>query len=148
MWDEIVRQTRHYSSAILTGLDGGGHPFSLRVQPRLDSAAEVVHLTLPPGVEIQPGPASLLYHSLNEQLWNLRSVLLRGRLEADNGQWCFRPVRLVPGMDATNPLAMWRFMMQARRAAKRFLAARGLARPVIPWATINRVKARAKHARH
>jgi len=105
MWGEIVTRLPRFASAVLTGLDSGGDPVSLRCRPTLDHHA---------------------------QLWKLQSFLLRGTLEPTGHGWVFRPRQLVPGMDTT-PLSNLRLLRNGRRTAKRYLAARGLPRPTIPW---------------
>ena len=132
MWPEIVTRLPRYSSAVLTGLDHGGDPVSVRCQPTLDQQAHVLRVQVPAGLGMAPGPAGLLCHRHNEQLWGLRSFLLRGTLERTGQGWVFRPRQLVPGMDTTL-LSNLRLLRNCRRTAKRYLAARGLRRPTIPW---------------
>jgi hypothetical protein len=132
MWPEIVRRLPRFASAVLTGLDSGGDPVSVRCQPTLDHHAQVLRVAVPDGLGMVAGPAGLLCHRHNEQLWGLKSFLLRGTLEPTGRGWVFRPGQLVPGMDTT-PLSNLRLLRNSRRTAKRYLAARGLRRPTIPW---------------
>jgi hypothetical protein len=132
MWPEITRRLPRFASAVLTGLDSGGEPVSVRCQPTLDHHAQVLRVAVPDGLRMVPGPAGLLCHRHDEQLWGLKSFLLRGTLEPAGHGWVFRPRQLVPGMDTT-PLSNLRLLLDARRTARRYLAARGLPRPTIPW---------------
>jgi hypothetical protein len=132
MWGEIVTRLPRFASAVLTGLDSGGDPVSLRCRPTLDHHAQVLRVAVADGLGIVPGPAGLLCHRHDEQLWKLQSFLLRGTLEPTGHGWVFRPRQLVPGMDTT-PLSNLRLLRNGRRTAKRYLAARGLPRPTIPW---------------
>jgi hypothetical protein len=132
MWGEIARRLPRFSSAVLTGLDYGGDPVSVRCQPTLDHQAQVLRVVVPDGLGIVPGPAGLLCHRHDDQLWGLRSFLLRGSLERTGHDWVFRPGQLVRGMDTT-PVSNLRLLRDGRRTAKRYLAARGLPRPTIPW---------------
>jgi len=132
MWPEIVTRLPRFSRAVLTGLDSGGDPVSVRCQPTLDQQAQVLRVLLPEGLGMVPGPAGLLCHRHDEQLWRLKSFLLRGTLERTGHGWVFRPRQLVRGMDTT-PVSNLRLLRNARRTAKRYLAARGLPRPTIPW---------------
>jgi hypothetical protein len=132
MWAEIVRRLPRFSSAVLTGLDSSGHPVSVRCRPTLDRQAQVLRVLVSDGLGIMPGPAGLLCHQHDEQLWRLNSFLLRGGLERDGHGWVFRPRQLVRGMDPT-PVSHLRLLRHGRRTAKRYLAARGLRRPRIPW---------------
>ena len=80
MWDKITKQLSKYESAVLTGRDAQGHPFSVRCMPQVDIHAHVLRVQLPPSVLLQPGPASLLCHRHNALLWDMESFLLRGNL--------------------------------------------------------------------
>jgi hypothetical protein len=132
MWPEIVKRLPRFSSAVLTGLDSGGDPVSVRCQPTLDHQAQVLRMAVPDGLGMVPGRAGLLCHGHDEQLWRLKSFLLRGSLERSGHDWVFRPCQLVRGMDTT-PISNLRLLRNSRRTAKRYLAARGLRRPAIPW---------------
>jgi hypothetical protein len=101
MWPEVVKRLPRFSSAVLTGLDASGDPVSLRCQPTLDHQAQVLRLMVPDGLGMVPGPAGLLCHRHDEQLWGLKSFLLRGGLERTGHGWVFRPHQLVHGMDTT-----------------------------------------------
>jgi hypothetical protein len=96
---------------------------------------------------VGPGPASLLCHRHDENLWNLKSLLVRGTLVRGDGEWTFRPERFVPGAGIGGPTAMVRFVAGARKTAGRYLEKRGLARPRIPWDEINAIKAQIREER-
>jgi hypothetical protein len=132
MWADIVKRLPRFSSAVLTGLDSSGDPVSVRCRPTLDHQAQVLRVVVPDGLGIVAGPAGLLCHQHDDQLWKLKSFLLRGSLERTSQEWVFRPRQLVPGMDTT-PRSNLRLLRAGRRTAKRYLAARGLPRPTIPW---------------
>jgi hypothetical protein len=132
MWPEIAKRLPRFASAVLTGLDASGDPVSIRCQPTLDQQAQVLRVLVPDGLGMMPGPAGLLCHRHNEQLWGLKSFLLRGGLEQDGHGWVFRPRLLVRGMDTTL-VSNLRLLCNGRRTARRYLAARGLQRPQIPW---------------
>jgi hypothetical protein len=132
MWPEIVRRLPRFPSAVLTGLDGAGVPVSVRCQPTLHDHAQVLRVLVPDELGLAPGPAGLLCHRHDEQLWGLNSFLLRGTLERTGHGWVFRPRQLVPGMDTT-PVSNLRLLRNGRRTAKRYLAARALRRPTMPW---------------
>jgi hypothetical protein len=143
MWPEVVKRLPRFSSAVLTGLDASGDPVSLRCQPTLDHQAQVLRLMVPDGLGMVPGPAGLLCHRHDEQLWGLKSFLLRGGLERTGHGWVFRPRQLVRGMDTT-PVSNLRVLRNGRRTAKRYLAARGLPRPTIPWEHYTELKDQAR----
>jgi hypothetical protein len=138
---EITRHLYEFESAVLSGLDEEGYPFSVRCRPYPDTTgAEALKIWLPPGTPIRPGPASLLCHSHDENLWNLKSFLVRGVLVKDAGGWSFEPGRFIPGLGIGGLPAMIRFFFGSRRKASRYLRERNLARPSIPWDEINAAK--------
>jgi hypothetical protein len=144
MWPEIVRHLYQFESAVLSGLDEEGYPFSVRCRPYADaSGAEALRIWLAPGTPFRPGPASLLCHSHDENLWNLKSFLVRGVLVKDAGGWSFEPDRFIPGMGIGGLPAMIRLFLGSRRRARRYLQERDLARPSIPWDEINAAKKEA-----
>jgi hypothetical protein len=141
MWAEIIRHLYQFESAVLSGLDEEGYPFSVRCRPYHDaSGAEVLKVWLPPGTPVRPGPASLLCHSHDENLWNLKSFLVRGVLVKDAGGWSFEPGQFIPGIGVGGLPAMIRFFFSSRRKTSRYLQKRNLARPSIPWDEINAAK--------
>ena len=144
MWTEIRRYLRRYPTAVLTGRDGDGYPISIRCRPQLDETKEVVLVSIPDGCGIERGPASMLCHSHNLLLWNLRSFLLRGTVEPAGHVSLFRPSRFVPGMGVGGVLGLVRFLMAKRGTAGRYLERRGLARPTIAWGQLKAIQARAR----
>jgi hypothetical protein len=71
--------------------------------------------------------------------------MVRGTLEqAGDETWFFRPTRLVPGIGIGGLAGMARFALAKRRAARRYLQRRGLARPTIDWAQLKALQARAR----
>ncbi len=141
MWAEITRHLYQFESAVLSGLDRSGYPFSVRCRPYPDpSGDEVLSVWLPPDTFLRPGPASLLCHKHDENLWNLKSFLVRGVLKKDAEGWSFEPKRFIPGAAIGGLPAMIRFFTRSRRNARRYLEKRGLARPRVPWSEINAAK--------
>ncbi|HLH24714.1 MAG TPA: hypothetical protein VK066_19505 [Chloroflexota bacterium] len=147
MWVKLVRELGRYDSAVLTGLDAAGYPYSVRCQPDPDAASQTLRVRLAAETPLQPGPASLLCHRHDEVLWNQRSFLARGRLVRQGDAWMFQPTQLVPGIGVEGVKGLVRFVITARRNARRYLAARHLPRPRIPWADINAAKAAARARR-
>lgn len=143
MWDKLMRYLNQFDSAVLTGYDPMGYPFSVRCTPQPDVARQVLRVQTPEGT-LQPGPAGLLCHSHDEYLWNQRSFVVRGTLERDDQGWLFRPSQVIPGVGLDGLAGFIRFVMDARRTAKNYLAKRGLPRPKIPWADVIAVKKQAR----
>jgi hypothetical protein len=145
VWDEIEEHLPSFESAVLSALDAEGYPYSVRCRPQPDRASKLLRVRLPTGIPVRPGPASLLCHRHDEDLWNLKSFLVRGVLDALDGEgWIFRPDKLVPGAGIGGPMSMVRFVVGARKNAKSYLESRGLPRPRVPWAEIQKVKAQAR----
>lgn len=141
-WNQLLAQLARYDSAVLTGLDGDGYPYSVRCHPQPDAATQTLRLAdvaAPPG----DGPASLLCHWHDDHLWKQRSFVTRGQLTRDGAGCRFTPTQLIPGID-DSPLALMRFFIHARGVAAAYLARRGLPRPVIPWGDIIRIKREAQ----
>lgn len=143
MWDRVLKSLPDYSTSILTGLDAEGYPLSLRCTPQIDTARRALRLDLPDYVALVPGPAGLLSHYHDEQLWNLRNFVLRGKLERTDEGWLFYPTQVIDGADGrlTNTL---RVIREGRRVAKQYLAKRQLTRPRVPWDKLKAIYVRAQ----
>jgi hypothetical protein len=143
----MVGHLSDFESVVLTGIDAEGYPYSVRNRPRIDPFERVLLVELPAGTPVQPGPASLLCHRHDENLWNLRSFLARGTLVRGDGEWIFRPERFVPGAGIGGPIGVARFVAGSRKTARRYLEKRGLPRPRIPWDEINAIKAQIREGK-
>lgn len=139
MWDDILQHLADFSTAVLTAIDDTGYPFSVRCTPEADDATQTLRFHLPEGTRIRVGPASLLCHRHDEQLWNLKSFMVRGSLERDARGWMLRPRRFVPGAGIGGLPGLLRFVRDGRRRTRRYLEKRGLARPNVPWDRIHAV---------
>jgi hypothetical protein len=108
MWDEIVRRLPGFPSAVITGIDMKGYPFSARCHPIPSAADQVLRVQIPPDALLQTGPASLLCHKHDQLLWWQESFLVRGALLRDDQGWIFQPQQLIPGI-ASMPCACCAF---------------------------------------
>lgn len=144
MWNDILQHLPDFGSVVLTGVDAEGYPFSVRCRPRTDEGARVLRAQLPEYVSVRPGRASLLCHEHDENLWNLKSFLVRGDLRNDGREWNFYPKTFVPGVAVGGLMGMVRFVIGSRETTNRYLRKRGLARPVVPWKEINAIKDRTR----
>lgn len=144
MWDDIVKHLPDFPSAVLSGVDAAGYPFSLRCNPEPDAAGQVLHVQVPEYVDVQPGPASLLCHKHDEQLWNLKSFVVRGSLEQDTQGWILRPRQFIPGAAIGGLWGFVQFVRAGRRTAGRYLDKRGLAWPSIAWDEVHALWAEVK----
>jgi hypothetical protein len=143
MWTEIIKHLPSFDSAVLNGVDPNGYPFSLRCAPQPDSAQQLLVVSLPKYVPIQPGPASLLCHTHDELMQGLKSFVVIGMLEQSPEGWLFRPRRFIPGPGTGGVWGMIKFIRDGRRATNRYLAQRGLARPQVDWHHVKELWAEA-----
>lgn len=128
-----------YSSAVLSTRTDDGMPSLRRVRVTGPGAAGRLRLFVPPDDQLRPGPASLLAHFHDEQLWSLRSVVVVGEL-IDTDVWTFRPERIVGGGSSVNPVTLLREMSRLRTTARGYLEKRSLPRPAVAWASVRALK--------
>jgi hypothetical protein len=141
-WRAITSELLRYDSAVIAARDGLGYPVSVRCIPLRDDRTETFAVSLPDGLGVVPGPAWLLCHFHDERFWSLRSFGARGVLESTAGGWRFRPTTFVAGMGGV--AAAIRLLIGGRRRAQRYLAARGLEPPEIPWDGFAAIKREVK----
>jgi hypothetical protein len=139
MWDKINQAIGSFTDPVLSAHDADGYPASLRTPVVPDAGQQVLNVQIATDLELQPGPASLLFHSHNEQLWDLRGFVAKGTLEASGEGLVFRPLTFTRTAGGP-PLDTLKFIRACRRTAARYLARRGLARPAVPWDTIKAAK--------
>ena len=125
-----------FSEGVVTALDSAGYPVSVR-QTSLpyDAATGTMPLTMPEALDVVEGPASLLCHFHDEQLWNMSAIQLRGRIEKRDGKWLFVTTAFIPP-------SMLQLVKNVRAATRKYLADRGLvgdAAPVVNYAAIERL---------
>ena len=133
MWTDIEKHLPLFESAVLNTSDGEGYPYSVRCRPEQDRPAGVLRIDLPGTMNVQAGPASLLFHSHDEKLWNQKIFLLRGKLEETGDGHVFRPEKFVPSIGTGGPLGAVRMVLGVRKATAGYLNKRKLVRPRIPW---------------
>ena len=127
-----LKELRHYADAVLSWVGADGQPTSSRVRPE---PLPDGRLALPSLPGLREGTASILGHSHNEKLWGLRSFVSVGSVVREQDRWAFTPQRYLPGA-SPDPRALLRTVRAARRTAKRYLEARGLERPAVPWGVV------------
>lgn len=124
----MLRELRHYRTAVLSWRDADGGPTSARVRPVPTADARL----LVPDVEAREGPASLLCHAHDDRLWSLRDFVVVGSLARTDEGWVFSPQRFVRGA-SPRPGDALRTLVRSRAAARRYLHRRGLPRPAVAW---------------
>jgi hypothetical protein len=143
VWDELKKKAAPFNSAVLSARDAEGYPASVRTAFAFDDAERALRVHPAADLALEPGPASLLFHSHDERLWGLQIVPVRGELALSAGGWVFRPRKFAA--DGTGGLAVLRMLLNCRKAAKAYLCKRGLARPAVPWARLKELKGEAGH---
>ena len=137
---QAVRRLPEFGSAVLTAFDEDGNPTLARVRPAADPASRSFSINT--DARLRPGRASLLCHSHDDHLWNLRSFVVAGDLSGDGKGWTLRPDRFIPGgADKLGPVAMIKIIRELRGAARRYLQRRGLSRPEVDWQAIDTLTA-------
>lgn len=141
MLRDIGRTAQEFSTAVLTTVDQDGYPFAVRCCPH--PVSDIVKGTLSLGAAcegIEPGPACLTFHQHDENLWSLTSRLARGEVSGGpRAGYLFRCDRVVDGPHTRTTLSCARFLLHARRAARRYLRRRDMSRPAVPWAVMRTV---------
>jgi hypothetical protein len=140
MWTEIEKHLPQFESAVLNARDGEGYPYSVRCHPEQDRPAGILRIDISDRTNLQPGPASLLCHSHDEELWNQKIFLLRGSLEETDDGHAFRPEKFVPSIGTGGPLGAVRMILGVRKATAAYLKKRNLERPRIPWTEVANLK--------
>jgi hypothetical protein len=128
--ERILELPGRHRTAVLSIAAPDGFPFSVRVVIELDGSGRRIRIaSLPVGVPIQPGLASLTVNEPSERLTRQRNFQLRGDLVIADGDWILVPHALAGGFELpSSPLQRLRVnatrVMRLRRAAKRELARR------------------------
>jgi hypothetical protein len=143
MWTKLMKYLSEFPSAILSGCDNLGYPYSVRCIPIPDANKQVLQLQLSEVAALQPGPASLLCYEHDEWIDNMRSFVVRGTLEQGDG-WLFRPEQFIPGVGIGFLGGMPNFARESRRVSKRYLEKRGLSRPQVDWDEVDSLWSKVK----
>ncbi len=144
MWSNLVNRLGEFPNAVLTTIDASGYPFSMRCTPQVDEARQVLLIGQLADQHFQAGPAELLYHYHNEQLWDLKALQILGRLEQVEQTWTFHPERFIPGNGFLGLFDQMRSIFKTSADAGRYLKKRGIPRPKIRWDEFTVLLAEAK----
>ena len=134
---------RAFRDAVLTAMDPAGYPVSMRCRPSPSPAEAALRMSAPGWFDGVPGPATLMCHTHNDELWKLQGFFVRGELERDGEEFVFRPALFRRSIGGT-PLDALRLVRLTRKAAHSYLKRHHLERPQVPW---QRVEAAKKQAR-
>ncbi len=146
MWNNIVKQLSRFTNGVLTGIDSDGYPFSIRCKPQVDETRQVLLINQGGDDHIQPGPAGLLFHSHNDEVWDLKSFQILGSLEKAEQGWVFHVERSIPEGDP-GPFDQIQMLLKSRADAKKYLERCSLPRPKVDWTGIKELRAEAKKAK-
>jgi len=144
MWvKELVECARAYPTGVLTTIDPGGYPASVRCQVEFDEAGELVAF---PSLSAQAiggqGKACLLFHRHKADFSGQHELMIRGELTAGDGGITLRPEAFLTGSGSLTSDRMpvsgtmterFRFMLVGRRKAREYLAKRGQPWTPRPW---------------
>jgi len=132
-----------FPSAVVTGTDPDGYPVSFRCRPVKDPSG-VLRIEVPAWTGLVPGPASLMAHIHDEQVWNQRSFVSKGTIEVTGDGLVFRPATFAWTMGGS-ALDTLRQLRKFRRTAVRYIERRGMAWPAVPWDAIKAAKKATPH---
>jgi len=147
MWHQAADSIGRFPEVIFTALSFDGYPVSVRQRsPRYDAETGEMRVRIPASVAVAPGPANLLAHYHDENLWNLTMIRIKGRVERRSKDWVFISTEFTP-TPRGRLKPRWLMAKAMRRASRRYLATRDLKRPEVDWATIKSLPHQAELAR-
>ena len=125
MQPDPSKQLKRFSEGVVNAVDAEGRPYSVR-QTTLawDAASGTMPVKIPDILGPVAGPASLLCHVHDENLWNMRAALVKGKLERRGDGWVF----VGTTFDPQSPIKM---IMGVRKSMKSYLEKRGLDMPKV-----------------
>lgn len=138
MWAEAGKAIAKFSEGVVTALDTRGYPVSVRLLSLpYDASNGELPVSFPDALDVALGPANLLCHSHDDKLWNMKMISVKGRVERRDGRWVFATTAYQP----ESQLAM---IKRIRKSAQAYLDKRGLPAPVVDFAAVTKLWARAK----
>jgi hypothetical protein len=147
MWQLASESLSRFPDVVVTVAGIEGHPVSVR-QPsrRYDAKTGEMPILIPASVAPAAGPANVLAHSHDENLWNLRMVRIKGRLEKRSEGWTFVSTAFTPPAPGGFK-SRWQMAKAMRRSSCRYLAVRGIAHPKVNWMALKRMQRQAQRNR-
>lgn len=144
MWQLASESLSTFPEVVLTAVGIEGHPVSVRQHSgRYDAQSGEMPVLIPAPLAAVEGPANLLAHSHDEDLWNLRIVRVKGRLERRHEGWVFISTAFTPP-SPEGFKSRWQMAQAMRRSSSRYLAARGMAQPKVNWRVLKRMQRQAQ----
>jgi hypothetical protein len=144
MWNErLAALANEYPTAVLSIVDSGGSPLSVRCIVRLDAARQAAVIAGPPALAtLWRGKACLLYHQFNARLEGLRQFVILGELDDEDGLLTLHVSKFVTANGrqdtdrmphASSPWHMMQFFWLGWHNARAYIAKRGSPWPSIPF---------------
>lgn len=138
---EAAKEIAKFSEGVVNALDAQGYPLSVRqLSLPYDGATGTMPLIVPESLGMVEGPASLLCHFHDEKMWNLRSILIKGRVVRQDGRWQFRTISF-------EAPSFFKMMSATRANMKAYLAKRNLPVPVVNFTGVKELWQRAAQLR-
>jgi hypothetical protein len=142
MWSEAAKRLAGYDEAVVTAVDPAGYPVSIRqAAPCYEPGTGEFTVEWPSLLAVTEGPATVLCHSHDEKLWNIKQLQIKGRLERRAGQWVFVSTELRPS-PASQLGIFLRLARDMRKSGKRYLDRRGLEKPKVNWEALKALRHR------
>lgn len=142
MWAEAAKWIATFQEGVITALDADGYPVSVRqTQLAYDAQSGTMPVVLPAALGAVAGPANLLCHVHDDDLWSFRAIQVSGRLESHAGGLRFVSTKFEP------PVPPLRQLMRMSRSMKAYLARRNLPVPRVDFASVKRMQANAQRLR-
>jgi hypothetical protein len=125
-----TKHLKRFSEGVLNAVDAEGRPYSVR-QTTLawDAASASMPVKIADILGPKAGPASLLCHFHDENLWNMRAALVKGKLERRGDGWVFVGTSF-------DPPSMLKLMSGIKKSTKKYLEKRGLDWPKVNFDSI------------
>jgi hypothetical protein len=147
MWHQAAKWLHRFDSAVITAMTADGYPISVRQNSsRYDAHTGEMRVSIPPNLGAVPGPANLSAHKHDENLWHLSAIQVKGQLQRHSSEWVFVSTSFNPP-PRSEIRRLWLLQKTMRCSANRYLARRGLVRPKVDWAVINRLQRKAQALR-
>ena len=88
MWAKAAKWIGKFDEGVITALDADGYPVSVR-QTGLpyDAPSGTMPVVLPEALGAVPGPANLLCHSHDDDLWSLRAIQVQAAPSSRSSKW-------------------------------------------------------------
>lgn len=130
MEPDPTKHLKKFSEGVVNAVDAEGRPFSVRQTLAWDATSGSMPVKIPDVLGPVAGKASLLCHFHDENLWNMRTAFVRGKLERRGDSWVFVGTKF-------DPPSMLKMMSGIKKNTKSYLQKRGLEWPKVNFDVIS-----------